>query len=195
MITLATNNLHKLEEFRELLQTPLRSLREIPNAPDVVEDGETFEANAIKKARSLAEITGDWALADDSGLEVDALNGAPGVYSARFAGEHGNDSANNRLLLEKLADSPDRSARFVCVLALCHPVKPSLVFRGECEGRIARSPSGSAGFGYDPLFVPEGYEQSFAALGSDIKRGISHRARALSLLLADPRAGEILSGL
>jgi XTP/dITP diphosphohydrolase len=192
MITLATNNLHKLEEFQDLLGTALRSLRDVPGAPDVVEDGETFEANAVKKAQSLADITGDWALADDSGLEVDALGGAPGVFSARFAGEHGNDSANNRLLLQKLEKSPNRTARFVCVLALCHPKERPLIFRGECEGHIAHTPSGSGGFGYDPLFIPLGHESPFAALSPDIKQAISHRARALALLLADARARPLL---
>jgi XTP/dITP diphosphohydrolase len=193
MITLATNNAHKLVEFQDLLGVPLRSLRDVPGAEDVIEDGETFEANAVKKAQSLADFTGDWALADDSGLEVDALGGAPGVYSARFAGEHGNDSANNALLLEKLSAVTDRTARFVCVLALCHPDCAPLVFRGECEGCIAHSPTGSGGFGYDPLFVPEGYSESFAALGADIKQKISHRARALKLLLADEKAVRALA--
>ncbi len=192
MITLATNNAHKLEEFQDLLGVPLRSLRDVPGAPDVVEDGETFEANAIKKAQSLADLTGGWALADDSGLEVDALGGAPGVYSARFAGEHGNDTANNRLLLEKLTDQTDRAARFVCVLALCHPTETPRIFRGECEGRIALSSSGTGGFGYDPLFVPVGHRESFAALGPELKQKISHRARALALLLADAQAREVL---
>lgn len=188
MITLASTNRHKLDELASLLRVPLRSLKEVPGAPDVVEDGNTFEANAIKKAQSLADFTGDWALADDSGLEVDALDGAPGVYSARFAGEHGNDTANNALLLEKLSGVSDRSARFVCVLALCHPGRAPLIFRGECEGHIAHSPSGEGGFGYDPLFVPEGHADSFAALGSGVKQNISHRARALNALLADEKA-------
>ncbi|MCC5844025.1 MAG: RdgB/HAM1 family non-canonical purine NTP pyrophosphatase [Verrucomicrobia bacterium] len=192
MITLATNNLHKLQEFQDLLGTSLRSLRDVPGAPDVVEDGETFEANAVKKAQALADLTGDWTLADDSGLEVDALGGAPGVHSARFAGEHGNDAANNRLLLQKLEQTANRAARFVCVLALCHPKERPLIFRGECEGRIALTPSGSAGFGYDPLFIPQGRESSFATLGPDVKQAISHRARALELLLANAKAREVL---
>lgn len=192
MITLATNNTHKLEEFQDLLGVPLRGLRDVPGACDVIEDGETFEANAVKKAQSLADFTRDWALADDSGLEVDALGGAPGVYSARFAGEHGNDGANNRRLLEKLSGKTNRAARFVCVLALCHPDQAPLVFRGECGGTIAQSPGGSGGFGYDPLFVPEGHDESFASLGPEIKQKISHRARALARLLADPSAREAL---
>lgn len=193
MITLATGNLHKLQEFQDLLNTPLRSLRDIPNAPGVIEDGETFEANALKKADALARHTRDWALADDSGLEVDALHGAPGVHSARFAGEHGNDDANNRLLLDKLRHAPDRTARFVCVLALCHPDHPPILCRGECTGHIATAPAGTAGFGYDPLFIPDGHTRSFAELGPAIKQTLSHRARALEHLLADPRTAAALT--
>lgn len=192
MITLASNNRHKVEELSLLLGVPLRSLRDVPGARDVVEDGKTFEANAIKKAQSLADFTRDWALADDSGLEVNALDGAPGVYSARFAGEHGNDTANNALLLEKLSGVSDRRARFVCVLALCHPDQAPMIFRGECEGHIAHSPSGEGGFGYDPLFMPEGHAHSFAALGSGVKQEISHRARALRALRADEKAMKAL---
>lgn len=164
----------------------IRSLKDLPGCPDFVEDGDSFEANALIKARGLRDYSGDWALADDSGLAVDALGGAPGIHSARFAGVHGDDAANNRLLLEKLVDVADRTARFVCVLALCGPEGEEWVIRGECVGRIAFAPSGEAGFGYDPLFHPEGYDRSFAELGSEIKHIISHRSAALDKLLRHP---------
>lgn len=185
-LMLASGNAHKCEEFSQMLGLPVRSLRDLPSMPDFVEDGETFEANALIKARGLRDLTGGWALADDSGLSVAALDGAPGVHSARFAGEHGNDAANNRLLLEKLAGMTDRAAKFVCVLALCGPEGQEWVIRGECRGQIALTASGTGGFGYDPLFHPEGYTQSFAELGPEIKQRISHRSVALSRLLAHP---------
>ncbi|WFB37726.1 RdgB/HAM1 family non-canonical purine NTP pyrophosphatase [Kiritimatiellota bacterium B12222] len=183
-LTLASGNAHKCEEFSEMLGMPVRSLKDVPGVPDFVEDGDSFEANALIKARGLRNFTGGWSLADDSGLAVDALGGAPGIHSARFAGEHGDDAANNQLLLEKLADQEDRSAQFVCVLALCGPEGEEWVIRGECKGQIAQKPSGEAGFGYDPLFHPEGYDQSFAELGAEVKHRISHRSVALEKLLA-----------
>lgn len=186
LLTLASGNRHKCDEFELMLGMPIRSLKDLPDAPDFVEDGASFEANALIKARGLRDLTGEWALADDSGLAVDALDGAPGIHSARFAGEHGNDAANNRLLLEKLADVQDRTARFVCVLALCGPAGEEWVIRGECVGQIARAASGEAGFGYDPLFHPRGYSQSFAALGEEVKHRISHRSVALAKLLSHP---------
>lgn len=188
VLTLASGNAHKCEEFSEMLGTTVRSLKDVPGVPDFVEDGDSFEANALIKARGLRDFTGGWSLADDSGLAVDALEGAPGIHSARFAGEHGDDAANNRLLLEKLQGIADRTARFVCVLALCGPAGEEWVIRGECVGRIAHAPSGEAGFGYDPLFVPDGYSQSFAELGAEVKHRISHRSVALKKLLAHPDA-------
>ena len=185
-LTLASGNAHKCEEFSEMLGMPVRSLKDVPGVPDFVEDGDRFEANALIKARGLRDFIGDWALADDSGLAVDALDGEPGIHSARFAGAHGNDAANNQLLLEKLAGMENRSAKFVCVLALCGPAGEEWVIRGECKGQIARAPSGEAGFGYDPLFHPDGYDQSFAELGADIKHRISHRSVALENLRAHP---------
>jgi len=185
-VTLASGNAHKCEEFEAMLGMPIRSLKDVPNAPDFVEDGDTFEANALIKARGLRDLIGDWALADDSGLAVDALDGAPGIFSARFAGEHGNDAANNHLLLEKLQDVANRSAQFVCVLALCGPDGEEWVIRGECKGAIAHQASGAKGFGYDPLFHPTGYDQSFAELGEDVKHKISHRSVALEKILAHP---------
>lgn len=176
-ILLATGNPHKVEEFSRILAIHIHAAD-----PGVEETGLTFEENALIKARALCAQTGQTAMADDSGLEVDALDGAPGVYSARFAGEHGNDAANNAKLLAELESNEKRTARFVCVIAVCHPDGEEFTVRGTCEGRIARAASGDAGFGYDPLFVPEGYAESFAALGSDVKSNISHRANALALL-------------
>ena len=176
-LNLATGNAHKVSEISSLLHLPVTGID-----TGVAETGTSFEANALIKAEALAVQTGDWALADDSGLEVDALGGAPGVYSARYAGKHGDDAANNEKLLLDLRDSTDRSARFVCVLALCGPDGETHTFRGTCEGRIAESASGTSGFGYDPLFIPDGYEKSFAELGGDVKQSVSHRANALTLL-------------
>lgn len=181
-ILLASGNPHKIEELSILLRTPLRGLRDLPRVPEIVEDAETFEGNALKKARTLAPFTQGWVLADDSGLEVDALNGAPGVHSARFAGEHGNDAANNALLLQKLHHTSHRTARFVCVLVLLGPNDTTHVVRGTCEGSIALTPAGNSGFGYDPLFIPDGYTQTFAELGDTIKARISHRAHAVQTL-------------
>lgn len=186
LLTLASGNAHKCEEFSEMLGRVVRSIKDVPGCPEFVEDGDSFEANALIKARGLRDYLKGWALADDSGLAVDALGGAPGIHSARFAGEHGNDEANNQLLLEKLEGQADRTARFVCVLALCGPEGEEWVIRGECVGKIALAPRGEGGFGYDPLFQPEGYEQSFSELGAEIKHQISHRSVALKKLLAHP---------
>ncbi len=193
MLTLATGNAHKIMELRAMLGIPLRGLEAFPDFPPVVEDGDSFEANAIKKAVALARHSGDWALADDSGLAVDALDGAPGIHSARYAGRHGDDAANNAKLLRELAPHADRSARFVCVLALSDAAGTCRTYRGECHGKIAREAAGAHGFGYDPLFVPEGYGQSFAELGAEVKGAISHRARALAKLAES--WGDRLAGL
>ena len=152
------------------------------DVPDVAEDGDTFEANAALKARGFAAETGLLTVADDSGLEIDALGGAPGIYSARFAGEPPDDEANNALVLERLAGVPDdeRTARFRCVIALASPEGLIFTTEGHVEGRIAREERGDYGFGYDPLFIPVGYERTFGELGREIKDSISHRAHALA---------------
>jgi len=154
--------------------------------PAVVEDTGTFLGNAQKKARALqARLpAGGWALADDSGLCVDSLAGAPGVESAYFAGPKSDDAANLRRLIEVMRDVPDdrRGAHYVCVLVLAGPAGAEQVFEGHCDGRLAREPRGQGGFGYDPLFVPEGYERTFAELGDAIKHHLSHRARAWASL-------------
>ncbi len=157
------------------------SLDDFPDAPDVVEDGKTYQENALKKAAVLAKYTGYLALADDSGLEVDALHGAPGVYSARYAGEHASDAARVDKLLDALKDVSDnqRTARFKCAIALADPHGPTQVVVGVCEGGLIRLPRGQHGFGYDPIFAPVGCDKTFAELGEDIKNRISHRAKAL----------------
>ncbi len=182
-LLIATRNAHKLAEIREMLPgLDLRGTGAWPNVPDPEETGDTFEANARIKAEAWCAATGFPALADDSGLEVDALDGAPGIYSARYAGAHGDTAANNAKLLRALAEVPEgrRTARFVCALALALPGRPTRTLRGVCEGRIAEAPSGAGGFGYDPLFVPEGHDRSFADLPAAVKATLSHRARAFA---------------
>ncbi|HEV2706362.1 MAG TPA: XTP/dITP diphosphatase [Pyrinomonadaceae bacterium] len=184
-LLIATRNAGKVREFAELLTglpLQLRHLAEFPHVPEAVETGSTFAENAALKARFYARLTGLPTLADDSGLEVDALGGAPGVYSARYAGEQATDAARNAKLLDELNRSDDRSrrARFVCVIAHASPSSEEIkLFEGVCEGRIASSPRGSSGFGYDPLFIPDGYEATFGELPAEIKNCISHRAHAL----------------
>ena len=181
-LVIATRNKHKLEEIREIFHIPMLdvvSAFDFPDVPDVVEDGETFEANAIKKAVTLAKATGLWALADDSGLEVDALNGEPGVYSARYAGEPVSPPANNRKLLAALKNVTNRKARFRCVVALSSPSGETRVVDGRCEGTIGFEERGSKGFGYDPLFIPDGHTVTFAEMDGAAKHAISHRGRAL----------------
>jgi XTP/dITP diphosphohydrolase len=185
-LLIATTNKGKVVELRSLLSSlslPLRSLAEFPEVADVPETGATFAANAILKARGYATQTQLWTLADDSGLEVDALGGAPGVYSARYGGEGLSDADRVKRLLESLSQSgdADRRARFVCVIAIADPLGEIVnLSTGICEGTIAYAPRGANGFGYDPVFVPEGYEQSFGELTTAIKEIISHRARAIS---------------
>ena len=184
-LVLATRNNGKVREISEMLeaQTELQllSLHSYPDAPVVVEDGTTYEENAIKKAFTLAMYTGHLTIADDSGLEVDALDGMPGVHSARYGGENASDQDRITKLLDAIQGVPDdqRSGRFICVVAIADPLSQLEVVRGVCEGRIIHTPRGEAGFGYDPVFVPAGYDKTFAELGDEIKNRISHRARAL----------------
>jgi XTP/dITP diphosphohydrolase len=210
-LVIATRNAHKVEEIRVILGPTFEylTLRDFPGAPEAVEDADTFEGNAAKKAATLASWLSSQnqadtlVLADDSGLEVDALNGAPGVHSARFAalddptfapGRNSPDRANNDKLLRLLAKVPEekRAARFRCALAvIAVPSSPASFdeltakarfFSGACEGRISFAPSGTGGFGYDPLFIPGGHERSFAELGEDVKNRMSHRGKALEQL-------------
>ena len=207
-LLIATRNDHKVGEIRAILGEQFRyqTLKDFPTAPPVIEDVDTFQGNATKKAVQLAQwlsqtqitergVQNGFVLADDSGLEVDALDGKPGIHSARFAamdtGTSGNapDADNNAKLMRLLKDlpAPKRTARFRCVIALvsCYPPSSILhpqIFSGTCEGRIDLSPRGKGGFGYDPLFIPNGFEVSFAGLGEDVKNKLSHRAKALAKL-------------
>jgi XTP/dITP diphosphohydrolase len=185
-LVLATANQHKLVELTRILaaghvDVTLASLTEFPGAPDVAETGATFAANALLKARAIAEFTGLPAVADDSGLCADALNGMPGVLSARWSGRHGDDAANLRLLLAQLADVPDerRGAQFVCAAALVLPGGREHVSEGVVRGSLIREPRGQNGFGYDPVFVPESASITTAEMDSADKDRISHRGKAL----------------
>ncbi|MDD4016871.1 MAG: RdgB/HAM1 family non-canonical purine NTP pyrophosphatase [Kiritimatiellae bacterium] len=182
-VLVATRNRHKLEEIRQIFALPgleLVAADEVPGLPeDVVEDAATFEGNALKKARELCRASKLWTMADDSGLEVSALGNAPGVYSARYAGEPCSYPANNAKLLCELQGVEDRRARFRCAIALCAPDGREWTVDGCCPGRIIHEPRGANGFGYDPLFVPDGYGQTFAELDGATKNAISHRGAAL----------------
>ncbi|MBI4844755.1 MAG: XTP/dITP diphosphatase [Nitrospirae bacterium] len=187
-IVLATRNRKKVEEMKSIfgsmgMEPRLYALDDFPGCREAEEDGATFEENAAKKALQIFKCAGMTAVADDSGLEVDALKGAPGIYSARYAGEPSDDSANNRKLLDELKDVPDeeRGARFVCCIAMADKdgVK---TFLGYVNGRIGREPRGRNGFGYDPLFFPEGSDRTFAEIADAEKNAMSHRGRALKKL-------------
>ena len=181
-LIIATRNANKLREIRSVLgldESQVKSSFDFPQIPDVVEDKDTLEGNAIKKAMTIASATGRWALADDSGLEVDALGGAPGVYSARYAGEHCSYMDNCNKLLFELDGKTNRRARFRTVLALVNLVGEVRTLEGAMDGVITTSMRGNDGFGYDPVFIPEGYELTYAELEPDEKNRISHRGRAL----------------
>jgi len=189
-VVLATRNAAKLRELARILsaqnhgtQIRLAGLDEFPGAPDVPETGATFEENALLKARAIADYTGLAAVADDSGLCVDALGGMPGVLSARWAGGHGDDQANLELVLAQVADVPDArlGARFVCAAALVTD-SGEWVVTGQVEGRLIRAPRGSGGFGYDPIFLPDGFDQTTAEMTAEAKDAISHRGRAFRAL-------------
>ena len=189
-LLVGTTNPGKFAEVQSYLRKfPLKifSLNRLGSWPTIVEDGATFEENALKKAHTLAEYSGYVTLADDSGLEVDALNGAPGVHSARYSGEEGNDAKNNQKLLHELKDAAEekRTARFVCVLALCAPNShgmKELTARESCEGRIAFVPKGHDGFGYDPLFFYPPLGKTFGEIDQETKGTVSHRGKALKKL-------------
>ena len=192
-VVLATRNAAKLRELARILsaeergaQIRLAGLDEFPGAPDVPETGASFEENALLKARAIADYTGLPAVADDSGLCVDALNGMPGVLSARWAGGHGDDQANLELVLAQVADVPDArlGAQFICAAALVAPGPRARewVVTGQVEGRLIRAPRGSGGFGYDPIFLPDGFGQTTAEMTAEAKDAISHRGRAFRAL-------------
>jgi XTP/dITP diphosphohydrolase len=187
-VLLATRNAGKLAELRRMLVAePLEvvGLADVPEFPDAPETGATFAENALAKARDAARATGLPSVADDSGLAVDALNGMPGALSARWAGRHGDDIANLELLLGQLTDVPEErmGAAFVCAAALVVPDGLETVVHGEWAGRIVREPRGANGFGYDPIFVPEGGERTSAELSPEEKDAASHRGRAMQALL------------
>lgn len=188
-LVLATMNQHKLLELKRILaagnvDVALASLAEFPGAPDVAETGATFAENALLKAHAVADFSGLPAVADDSGLCVDALNGMPGVLSARWSGRHGDDEANLRLVLAQLADLPDerRGARFVCAAALVLPDGREHVSEGEVRGRLTTEPRGQNGFGYDPIFIPDSATITTAEMDPTDKDRISHRGKALRAL-------------
>jgi XTP/dITP diphosphohydrolase len=189
-LLVATTNRGKFAEVESSFKhLPLRilPLQSLGTFPVVIEDGATYEENALKKARILAEYSGYLTLADDSGLEVDALNGGPGIYSARYSGEEGNDQKNNEKLLNVLNDIPEdeRTARFVCALALCAPKSQGpkqLIVRESCEGRIAFSPKGQNGFGYDPIFFYPPFGKTFGEIDRETKATVSHRGKAIKRL-------------
>lgn len=190
-IVLATKNKGKIEEIKYIFKESgikealeIHPLSDYPDIPEIAEDGTTFSENAAKKAVTVARATGLTAIADDSGLEVDALNSAPGIYSARFAGEGSTDSENIRKLLRLLEGIPDekRGAGFVCVIAIADPDGNVELMEGKCRGIIAMEERGTSGFGYDPVFIVPGYGKTFAELGEEIKNKISHRAIALGKL-------------
>ena len=184
VLVLATRNEGKLRELARIIDSQVIGLDEFPDAPDVPETGATFEANALLKARAIANYTNMPAVADDSGLCVDALNGMPGVLSARWAGQHGNDQANLELVLAQVADVPDArlGARFVSAAALVVPKGGEWVVTGEVEGRLIRVPRGTGGFGYDPIFQPDGFDLTTAEMTPEAKDAISHRGRAFRAL-------------
>jgi XTP/dITP diphosphohydrolase len=198
-LVLATRNPHKVGELEAILSeagvdVSLVGMDAFPDVPDVVEDGLTFVANALKKARETAAATHLPCLADDSGLCVDALNGMPGVFSARWSGRHGDDAANLDLVLAQLADVADelRGAQFECAAALALPSGEERVARGTLEGMLLRSRRGSGGFGYDPIFLPHGHDRTTAEMPPEEKNSISHRGRAFRALA--PSIPELVVG-
>ena len=185
-LIIASNNKHKIYEIKKILGgrfEPILSLSEAGIDHETVEDGDTFMENAIKKATEIADISGCPALADDSGICAHALGGAPGVFSARFAGVHGDDEANNDLLLLRLSDKEDKTAHYTCAMALAYPDGSLITAEGYMYGSITEHRRGERGFGYDPLFIADGYSCTVAEMTDEEKNAISHRANALKALL------------
>ncbi len=185
-LIIASNNKHKIYEIKKILGdrfSEILSLSEAGIDHETVEDGTTFDQNATKKAREIAEISGCPSLADDSGICAHALDGAPGVYSARFSGGHGNDNDNNDLLIEMLKDKTDKTAHYTCAMVIAYPDGKEIHAEGHLYGEIIDTPRGDRGFGYDPIFVPEGEKRTVAEMTDEEKNAISHRARALNALL------------
>jgi len=188
VIVLATGNQGKVREFQEMLAgypVELRCLKDFGPIPEVEEDGETFDDNAYKKALFTAKVLGLPAIADDSGLVVEALDGAPGVRSARYAGESATDQDNINKLLAEMEGKSNRKAAFECVLSIAVPSGPALTYEGRCEGEITTSPQGEGGFGYDPVFFCPEYGRTFAECSMEEKNRVSHRGRALAEVAAE----------
>lgn len=188
MLVIATKNKNKLIEFKEILKNSsieVKSLADFGPIPEIVEDGDTFDQNAYKKAHQTARILGLPTIADDSGLVVEALGGSPGVYSARYAGPGATDTENCTKLLGELSGKKNRNAYFSCVLSIAVPSGPALTYEGRCDGVILHEPRGSSGFGYDPVFYFEEYGKTFAELTPDEKNSVSHRGRALKEVKAE----------
>jgi len=188
IIVLATRNSGKIREFQQLLKNfpvEIKNLNDFGPIPEVEEDGETFDDNAYKKALFTAKFLGLPAISDDSGLVVEALGGAPGVKSARYAGENATDKANIDKLLKEMEGKDDRRAAFECVISIAVPSGPALTYEGRCEGEIAKNPKGTSGFGYDPVFFYPQYGKTFAELSSDEKNSVSHRGKALGGVVAE----------
>lgn len=186
-LLIATRNAHKAREFARILppQFELKTLADFPDAPDPEETGTTFEANAAIKAESISAVFPGLVVSDDSGICVDALDGMPGVYSARYAGTHGDDEGNNQKMLAELASKPESAkpftARYVCAISVAREGRELACFVGKVEGQITLNPRGTGGFGYDPLFIPDGYDCTMAEISADEKNSISHRGEALRL--------------
>lgn len=188
VIVLATRNAGKVKEFREMVKdfpVEIRSLNDFGPIPEVEEDGETFDENAYKKALFAAKVLGLPAISDDSGLVVEALDGRPGVKSARYAGENASDLENSRKLLEEMAGKDNRSAAFECVISIAVPTGPALTYVGRCQGEITLEPRGEKGFGYDPVFYYPPYDKTFAEISTKEKNKVSHRGQALRELAAE----------
>lgn len=190
-LILATRNAHKTEEIRHILgdRFEVLDVTFFPDLPEIEETGTTFLENARLKALGISRRIEGWVLADDSGLEVDALSGAPGVWSSSYGGEEGNHAKNNERLMREMSGKTERSARFRCTLVLAKDGEEKAVFTGTVEGSIADSPSGNGGFGYDPLFIPEGHTGTMADLGATVKSTLSHRAHAIRAFVADVEKG------
>ncbi len=192
-LIIASNNAHKIREIKQILGSrfeEILSLREAKIDHETVEDGTTFLENARKKATEIAEISGCCALADDSGICAHALNNEPGVYSARYAGGHGDDEANNQLLIKNLRDKDDRTAHYACAIVLAYPDGSILSAEGEMHGEVIDTPRGENGFGYDPIFFLPEYGMTSAEISPEEKNRISHRAKALNALVEKLDRGE-----
>ena len=193
-LIIASNNKHKIYEIKKILENKfdeIVSLREAGIDHETVEDGKTFLENAYKKAREIAEISGAAALADDSGICVHALGDEPGIYSARYSGGHGNDEDNNNLVLKNLKDKEDKSAHYTCAVSLVYPDGREVSAEGYMYGTITENRRGDRGFGYDPIFVPDGEVRTVAEMTDEEKNAISHRGRALALLLERLNVSEL----